>query len=188
VVRFTCHWTYLQEAGLICKFRGKKCNQAFGHRGVTVTTRHSYVIDYKYVWECRVCGVKIKRHSNSFDPKRQRCSFCKSELVQIRPAPQNAPPEYQYIKEVRQVHPLSPHNEKAVVGKGVQTGSDGDLDSITETLSRLDLRRQVSNLSEPVNVLRLISTRLLTLVLHERVSLKISAWVGRASSSGPAKL
>jgi F-box and WD-40 domain protein CDC4 len=40
----------------ICKFRGKKCNQAFSHHGITVTTRYPY----------GVCGTKIKRQWKDF--------------------------------------------------------------------------------------------------------------------------
>jgi WD40 repeat protein len=44
------------STNLIRKFRGNKCNQAFGHRGVTITTKYSY----------GVCGVKIKRQWKDF--------------------------------------------------------------------------------------------------------------------------
>jgi hypothetical protein len=44
------------STSLICKFRGNKCNRAFGHRGVTVTTKLSY----------GDCGVKIKRQWKDF--------------------------------------------------------------------------------------------------------------------------
>src|SRR5205809_2095413 len=44
------------STSLIRKFRANKCNQAFGHRGVIVTTKYSY----------GVCGVKIKRQWKDF--------------------------------------------------------------------------------------------------------------------------
>lgn len=85
----------------ITKGRAKKCSESFRHRGVVVTTKHSYAIDYKYVWECIECGIEYKRHSKSIDPLRHTCGACRSKLVQTRPAPRKAgPSDYQrYIKE-----------------------------------------------------------------------------------------
>jgi predicted SprT family Zn-dependent metalloprotease len=65
--------------------RGKKCTKAFRDLGVQVTTKHSYVIDYKYIWECTECGTEFKRHSKSIDPKKHRCGRCKSLLIQTKP-------------------------------------------------------------------------------------------------------
>lgn len=68
---------------------GGKCTQAFKDRGVEVTTKHSYQIEYKYIWQCsnEDCAVEFKRHSKSIDPKRHTCGTCRSKLVQIKPAP-----------------------------------------------------------------------------------------------------
>ncbi|KAI9868428.1 MAG: hypothetical protein M1813_005872 [Trichoglossum hirsutum] len=143
----------------------KTCTRAFGHRGVEVTTKHSYTIDYKYIWECTGCGTQFKRHSKSVDPTRHTCGSCKSKLVQIQPPPRNAAlSEYQLFvkenfKEVKRAHPLSPQKEimsllgaeykrerqraAAAVETGMPTsrgGSEGDLDSITGALEDLDLR------------------------------------------------
>ncbi|KAF2481498.1 SprT-like family-domain-containing protein, partial [Neohortaea acidophila] len=54
---------------------GAKCTRAFAERGVRVTTKHSYQIDYRYVWQCsnEECGAEFKRHSKSIDPARQSC-------------------------------------------------------------------------------------------------------------------
>jgi hypothetical protein len=73
----------------------------FGHRGVEVTTKHSYAIDYKYIWECVNCGYEFKRHSKSIDPARHTCGCCKSKLVQTKPAVRNTKvSEYQlFVKE-----------------------------------------------------------------------------------------
>ena len=38
------------------KVWGAKVTRMFRHRGIEVTTKHSYQIDYKYVWECENCG------------------------------------------------------------------------------------------------------------------------------------
>lgn len=62
-----------------------KVSRAFAARGVTVTTKHSYDIAYKYVWECVGCGHEFKRHSKSVDPTRHTCGKCKGTLVQTQP-------------------------------------------------------------------------------------------------------
>lgn len=81
---------------------GNKCSALFGAtRGIHVTTKHSYEIDYKFVWRCVSnihhddgregeeggCGTEYKRHSRSVDPKRHRCGRCKGVLVQVKPVP-----------------------------------------------------------------------------------------------------
>jgi hypothetical protein len=78
-----------------------KCSRAFGSRGVEVTTKHSYAIDYKYIWECVNCGYEFKRHSKSIDPTRHTCGSCKSKLVQTKPPVRNTKvSEYQlFVKE-----------------------------------------------------------------------------------------
>ncbi|QIX00573.1 hypothetical protein AMS68_006090 [Peltaster fructicola] len=70
---------------------GRKCTQAFGARGVEVTTKHTYEIDYKYIWECTKedCRMEFKRHSKSIDPSRHTCGVCKAKLVQVKPVPRN---------------------------------------------------------------------------------------------------
>ena len=72
---------------------GARVSAAFGaSHGVRVTTRHAYVIEYKYVWQCEGegCGALFKRHSKSVDVERQRCGSCKGRLVQIQPVPRVA--------------------------------------------------------------------------------------------------
>lgn len=66
---------------------GRKASNAFANRGVEVTTKHSYAIEYKYVWECVSCGYEFKRHSRSVDVKRHSCGKCKGTLVQTKPTP-----------------------------------------------------------------------------------------------------
>lgn len=69
--------------------RARKCSKKLAHHDVEVTTRHSYDIDYKYVWQCLSCNTLFKRHSKSIDPKKQACGSCTSRLVQIKPTPRN---------------------------------------------------------------------------------------------------
>lgn len=79
-----------QPHGKQFKEWGRKVTDAFGEsRGVEVTTKHTYEIDYKYVWRCgdEECGVEFKRHSKSIDPTRQRCGKCRGLLMQIKPVP-----------------------------------------------------------------------------------------------------
>lgn len=99
---------------------GAKCSKAFKDRGIEVTTKHSYEIPFKYVWECVSCLTEFKRHSKSIDPTRHRCGACKSELKQTKPAPRkNATgetSEYQkfmkaHMKELKQENPGSPQKD-----------------------------------------------------------------------------
>jgi predicted SprT family Zn-dependent metalloprotease len=69
---------------------GRQATSAFAHKGVEVTTKHSYSIDYKFVWECVNCGYEFKRHSKSVDTSRHSCGKCKGKLVQTKPTPRAA--------------------------------------------------------------------------------------------------
>ncbi|KAF2130009.1 hypothetical protein P153DRAFT_422745 [Dothidotthia symphoricarpi CBS 119687] len=66
---------------------GRRATAAFADRGVEVTTKHAYQIEYKYIWECVACGYEFKRHSKSVDPGRHSCGRCKGGLVQTKPTP-----------------------------------------------------------------------------------------------------
>ena len=78
-----------QPHGRQFKAWGAKVTKAFQHRGVEVTTKHTYEIEYKYAWQCSSedCAVEFKRHSKSIDPQRHTCGSCRSKLIQIKPAP-----------------------------------------------------------------------------------------------------
>lgn len=108
-----------------------KCSHHFGHRGIEVTTKHSYAIDYKYIWECVECGLEFKRHSKSIDPARHQCGGCKSKLVQTKPIPRAGTAgvkvgEYQLfvkenMKKIRAENPGSPQKDiMGLVGKRFQ--------------------------------------------------------------------
>ena len=66
-----------------------KCSAKFEGRGVTVTAKHTYEIDYKFVRVCEngECGTEYPRHSRSIDPRKHFCGKCKGKLVQVKPAP-----------------------------------------------------------------------------------------------------
>jgi predicted SprT family Zn-dependent metalloprotease len=120
-----CHLANFMISGVTTNPHGRefkvwaaKCSAVFADRGIEVTTKHSYDIDFKYVWECDECATEFKRHSKSIDPKRHRCGSCKGPLKQTRPAPRGAaagkaPSRYQvFVKEqmaiVRGENPGSP--------------------------------------------------------------------------------
>ena len=81
-----------QPHGASFKAWGSKCTKAFASRGVQVTTKHSYQIDYKYVWRCSTegCWAEFKRHSKSIDPLRHTCGSCRGKLLQIKPVPRGS--------------------------------------------------------------------------------------------------
>ncbi|KAI1826603.1 hypothetical protein F4861DRAFT_67964 [Xylaria intraflava] len=55
---------------------------------INVTTRHSYKIEYPFIWRCQDCAAEVCRHSRSVDPARQRCGKCQGGvLVQVKPVP-----------------------------------------------------------------------------------------------------
>jgi predicted SprT family Zn-dependent metalloprotease len=68
---------------------GQRVSCAFAHLDVVVTTKHSYAIEFKYIWECVDCGYLFKRHSKSIDTQRHSCGKCKGRLAQTKPAPRN---------------------------------------------------------------------------------------------------
>jgi predicted SprT family Zn-dependent metalloprotease len=82
-----------QPHGSSFKQWGRKCVEAirthaeYKNYPIEVTTKHSYEIDYKYLWLCIDCGHKYGRHSKSIDPSKARCSLCKGGLQQVKPKP-----------------------------------------------------------------------------------------------------
>ncbi|PLB50229.1 hypothetical protein P170DRAFT_463487 [Aspergillus steynii IBT 23096] len=84
--------------GTSFKLWGQKCKEAlkdhpvYGGR-IEVTTKHSYKIDWKYVWCCVDCGQSYGRHSKSIDPAKSTCGKCKGLLQQIKPKPRNVSPK-----------------------------------------------------------------------------------------------
>lgn len=121
-----CHLANFMVTGITNNPHGKefkiwaaKCSRMFGNRGIEVTTKHSYDIDFKYVWECTSCAMEYKRHSKSINPDRHRCGSCKSQLKQTKPVPRagaGKPSEYQmFMKEqmrlLKEEDPKSPQKE-----------------------------------------------------------------------------
>ncbi|PTB62504.1 hypothetical protein BBK36DRAFT_1129276, partial [Trichoderma citrinoviride] len=123
-----CHLANFMINGITDNPHGKefkawaaKCSQTFASQGIKVTTKHSYEIDFKYVWACTACGCEYKRHSKSIDPKRHRCGACKAALEQTKPTPRQTPSTGQlsgyqlFVKEqmkiVKSENPSSPQKE-----------------------------------------------------------------------------
>ncbi|PTD09718.1 HMG box-containing protein C19G7.04 [Fusarium culmorum] len=161
-----CHLANFIVSGVTTNPHGRefkvwaaRCSAVFGDRGIEVTTKHNYDIDFKYVWECDECATEFKRHSKSIDPKRHRCGSCKGLLKQTRPAPRGAaagkaPSRYQvFVKEqmaiVRRENPGSPQKvvmkliaEKWAKQEGRSGGkgsSKSGVEGITETLVDLTI-------------------------------------------------
>ncbi|KAI1385322.1 SprT-like family-domain-containing protein [Hypoxylon trugodes] len=69
---------------------GKRCSEVYGvSKGINVTTRHNYEIEYKYVWRCEGCAEEVKRHTKSVSTEKHRCGRCRGKLIQIKPTPRN---------------------------------------------------------------------------------------------------
>ncbi|KIN00976.1 hypothetical protein OIDMADRAFT_54116 [Oidiodendron maius Zn] len=139
--------------GTVFKRWAAKCDRHFNHRGVKITTKHNYDIDYKFVWECTNCGIEYERHSKSIDPTRVGCGICLSKLVQTKPKPNPAiarkPNSYQvYVKEnmkrIKDENPGSPQKEimslvaqeyqkaKALSIRGGRIGEETDLEAVMD--------------------------------------------------------
>lgn len=71
------------------KVWASKVSRVFRDRGVEVTTKHGYEIEYKFIWKCvkEGCGREFGRHSRSLDTGRHVCGVCRGQLVQIKPVP-----------------------------------------------------------------------------------------------------
>ncbi|KAK4160130.1 SprT-like family-domain-containing protein [Cladorrhinum sp. PSN259] len=90
-----CHLANFMVSGITTNPHGKefkswasKVTARFGQsHGIEVTTKHSYEIDFKYVWSCEECATEFKRHSKSIDTSRHRCGVCKGVLRQVKPVP-----------------------------------------------------------------------------------------------------
>jgi predicted SprT family Zn-dependent metalloprotease len=150
-----CHLANFMVSGIRDNPHGKefkawaaKCSQQFGDRGIHVTIKHSYDIDYKYIWECSNCGTKFKRHSKSIDPLKHQCGSCKSKLVQTKPVPRanTVANEYQlFVKQnmgkVKEQNPGSPQKQiMTMLGKMYQEHKASKLGSTEEKVEGVEVR------------------------------------------------
>ncbi|KAI1099845.1 SprT-like family-domain-containing protein [Jackrogersella minutella] len=88
---FILHGKPKAAHGAEFKAWGARCGREFAGRGIAVTTKHNYAIEYKFIWKCAGCPAEVKRHGRSVDPTRQRCGHCRGQLVQVKPTPRGAP-------------------------------------------------------------------------------------------------
>ena len=158
-----CHLANFMISGITKNPHGRefkswavKCSNKFGSRGIQVTTKHTYDIDFRYMWECTECGQEYKRHSKSVDPNRHRCGSCKGPLKQTRPARKagssgnSKPSEYQLfmrqqMKVIRKDHPGVSQKElmgivaakwaDAKKGGGLDVGKEPDEESVSAMLA-----------------------------------------------------
>ncbi|RMJ17279.1 hypothetical protein BHE90_007346 [Fusarium euwallaceae] len=164
-----CHLANFMISGITTNPHGRefkawaaRCSAKFGDRGIEVTTKHSYDIDFKYVWECSACGTEFKRHSKSIDPQRHRCGSCKGLLKQTKPTPRGGgaaggPSKYQiFVREqmavVREENPGSPQKvvmkliaEKWAKQGGGKTGSKAGnkgMDGVLEKMVDLTIEEK----------------------------------------------
>ncbi|EEQ30428.1 hypothetical protein McanMca71_002316 [Microsporum canis] len=95
-----CHLANFMISGVLNQPHGasfkqwaKKCKTALDSNPeysgkVEVNTKHSYLINYKYMWCCETCGQEYGRHSKSIDPAKVRCGKCyDGQLSQVKPKP-----------------------------------------------------------------------------------------------------
>ncbi|EGY20323.1 HMG box-containing protein [Verticillium dahliae VdLs.17] len=109
-----CHLANFMISGITGNPHGKEfktwaaqVSKTFTDRGILVTTKHSYDIDFKYVWTCTGCGTGFKRHSRSIDPERHRCGACKGPLQQTKPIPRKtAANKSEYQRFVQEQMPI----------------------------------------------------------------------------------
>ncbi|GMK55879.1 hypothetical protein CspeluHIS016_0209350 [Cutaneotrichosporon spelunceum] len=99
-----CHvaaWIISKELknphGKVFKTWGRKVMRA--RPDISVTTKHDYVINYKYEWQCTnvECRKIYKRHSKSIDTTRQVCGACRARLAPLF-ANKELTPYQQYVK------------------------------------------------------------------------------------------
>ncbi|EOO01988.1 putative hmg box-containing protein [Phaeoacremonium minimum UCRPA7] len=157
-----CHLANFMISGVTANPHGKefkawasKCSRSFGHRGIEVTTKHTYDIDFKYIWECADCSMEFKRHSKSINPERHRCGCCKGELKQTKPVPRATAKASEYqnfmraqMKIVKEQNPTSPQKDilRIVADKWsrkdklhIDNDQDAKINSVADVLDQLTL-------------------------------------------------
>ncbi|ETN37860.1 uncharacterized protein HMPREF1541_07483 [Cyphellophora europaea CBS 101466] len=118
-----------------------------------VTTKHSYEIEWKYLWACvgrdqnsamnflnvqatKGCGAEYGRHSKSIDTERMRCGRCKGKLVQVRPVPRVAKKDTSVAKTMT-VKKRSAERKASESGSDVSGSSSGV--RVNENLQEMEI-------------------------------------------------
>lgn len=170
-----CHLANFMISGVTTNPHGKefkawaaKVTRVFGDRDIEVTTRHSYDIDFKYVWECTTCLTKYKRHSKSINPERHRCGACKSELKQTKPVPRsNNGKESEYLKfmkeQMRVIKEENPGSQQKDIMKMVasrwaqrEKTKSGEGDSTVSSQSSIVTKKKVEGVTKTMGELTVI--------------------------------
>jgi hypothetical protein len=135
---------------------------------ISVSTKHEYEIEYKYIYTCTnpACGIDFRRQ-RKLDLVRMGCGKCKSRLIQTKPNPNvattvkqhNLNPFSLFLKEnfpgVKREYPRCPHKEimgtlsrryrlqnGKNVGEEKMCGEDiavNDVEEVKEVLAFLDV-------------------------------------------------
>lgn len=108
----------------------------YGSKSIKITTKHSYEINYKYLWCCEGCGCEYGRHSKSIDPKKSRCGVCKGVLVQVKPKPRKTK-EKTTVENKENRDPLSLGSGSLLASKKER----GNVIDLTETFRVVSLKK-----------------------------------------------
>lgn len=127
---------------------GSKVTKAFQAKGVEVTTKHSYKIDYKYIWQCAGCGYEFKRHSKSVDPVRHSCGKCKGKLVQTKPTPRAGAIGKDGKKQGSEYSAFVKENFARVKKEMEARGEDTQMGKVMETVAREYRERKAAKAKE----------------------------------------
>lgn len=139
-----------QPHGASFKVWAKRVTDAFSDRGIEVTTKHSYEIEYKYLWVCQDdgCATEYERHSRSIDPARHTCGKCRGKLVQVRPARRGGTmidgekKETEYQKFVK--------SQFKEVKRELEEGMDGQKSPMKDVMKEVAVRYRAMRQASPV--------------------------------------
>ena len=133
---------------------GRKVSGAFKDRGVEVTTKHSYAIEYKYVWECVDCGYEFKRHSKSVDTNRHSCGKCRGKLVQTKPSPRGKAIVDGGEKKKSEYQMFVKENFKNIKAEMAAEGLDTQMGKVMEVVARRYRKNKVAQEKEGEKVVK----------------------------------
>lgn len=139
-----------QPHGTSFKRWAKLVTETFAERGIEVTTKHSYEIEYKYLWVCQDdgCATEYERHSKSIDPARHTCGKCRGRLVQIRPAPRGGgkadgeKKESEYQRFVK--------SQFKEVKRELEEGQGGQKSPMKDVMREVAVRYRAMRLASPI--------------------------------------
>ena len=121
----------------------------FADRCVEVTTKHSYVIDYKYAWSCTDddCATEYERHSKSIDPAKHTCGKCKGRLEQIRPAPRGGKTAADGTTKKESEYQKFVKDHFSVVRKELDACQDGQKSPMKDVMKEIGVRYRTQKAS-----------------------------------------